>query len=159
MQPVTIKSKQYSHTLWLAQLGLCLLLVMTVGLAVFIHVWLLLLWPFIVWGLIHNHRTISKQTQLHYNMRSNGQLVVMHKLRVADQEKNHILHQDKMQVEVLAFWYLPHILLLKLSVNQFKTPVHLTVFRSVLGANDFSHLLAGITQMNSSLQSNHELKK
>ncbi len=54
-------------------------------------------------------------------------------------------------VEIKAYWYLPHMLLLKFKTPYAKQCVHLTLFRSVLGARKFSQLLVGLTQFNSAL--------
>ena len=158
MQPVTIKNNLYSHTLWLSQAGLALLAVVILWMGISNYPWLLLLLVLVVMAWIKNHKTITQQSKLQFAMRANGQLVVMnhHDVNSTTETTGNLSIDDKMDVEIKAFWHLPHILMLKLSVKNLNKPVYITLFRSVIGASDFSHLLVGLTQLNNAQKTNHE---
>ena len=158
MKLVTIKNSQYTNTLWLTQFGLSLLTLIAVFLAAVNVVWFLLSAPVLLLVLYTNHLTLSQQSQLRFAMRSNGQLVVNNKitLTLSADSNAYSGSDDQMAVEVKSFWYLPGILMLKLSIKYLTKPVYITVFRSILGRDDFSHLLVGLTQFNDPLKINHE---
>ena len=154
MQPVTIKNNQYSNTLWLTQACLCLLILAILVLGVTFNQWLITLLPLVLLALLINHRTITQQSNLQFAMRSNGQLMLVEQAvgQLSIENHHYSINQDEMTVAIKAFWYLPTVLILKITIQQTKQPVYLTLFRSVVGVEDFSQLLVGLTQMNTTLQ-------
>ncbi|VAW46422.1 hypothetical protein MNBD_GAMMA02-160 [hydrothermal vent metagenome] len=154
MQPVSIKNNQYSNTLWLTQACLCLLILVILGLGVTINQWLLILLPLVLLALLFNHRTIAQQSNLQFAMRSTGQLVLLEQAvgQLSIENYQSVINQDEMTVSIKVFWYLPPVLSLKIKLQQAQQPVYLTLFRSVVGAEDFSQLLVGLTQMNTTPQ-------
>ncbi len=109
MQPVTIKNNQYSNTLWLSQVGLCLLAMLLLWMGMSNNPWLLVLFPFVLTVLYFNHKTITKQSRLQFAMRANGQLVVIDQNTPQSpaETNGYSSIDDEMMVDIKAFWHLP----------------------------------------------------
>ncbi len=143
MQPVTIKNKDYSNTLWLPQTVMMVCSLMLLWIALTVEMWFLIPLPVFIMVLNRNKLTLDKQSALQFSMHSNGILTL--------NKKGTSAHDDDLSVAVQSIWYLPQILMLKLNVKTNQKPVYLTVFRSVIGPAKFSLLLVGLTQLDHSL--------
>ena len=120
-----------------------------------IHLWLLVLLPVVIYALYINHQTIVEQSKLQLTMRTNGELVVSDRSSPDvikhnnDQLERHS-SSDEVIVEIAAFWYFPRVLMLKLKAENINKTVYLTLFKSVINSDQFSQLLVGLTQLNTS---------
>ena len=164
MQPVTIKNNQFLNSLWISQVCLLLLMVIVILVGVLEIIWFLIVLPVFILAYFSNHQTIYNQSNIQLTMRTNGQLIAtdqsqkpqLNSKKQASESLGVFEKDDEISADILAFWYLPHILMLKLEAKQVNKPIYITVFRAVVGAQKFSNLLVGLTQLNTSLQNKHD---
>ncbi len=138
MQPVTIKNNQFTHTLWLSQVILTLLVLLVFSLAFQVNEWVLALLPLLLFAIWKNQQVIKRQNSLQFKLNVTGQMTLHTCSPITD-----IWADD---IKLSGFWQLPHALVIKLTNNENNQNIHMTVFRSVIGKTPFSNLLAGLNQ-------------
>ena len=135
MQPVTIKNNQWTHSLWWVQLAL-------IGISVLVLVavlsggsgWLLCSWPCLLLGLWRNHKIIKQQQAGEYRWTAAG------KRFYRDPQSSNNANGFNNGFNVVAWWPIPGLLLLRLQHNQGGHDCYLTVIRNRMGAANFSNL-------------------
>lgn len=149
VQPVTIHSKHWIHSLWWVQVAL-----LATAVAVMWAVtlggsgWLLLSWPLLMCAMWRNQRTIKQQQSCEFHWTAKGRRFYRDTSSAKSSEG------PEGHFAVSAWWPMPGLILLRLSAEPGGSVWHLTVRRIHLGPVAFSnlwvHLSATTEQPNTS---------